>query len=87
MKKIIISIIVFFIVFIGIEFYNSQKTVEAWWGVMYPTLSFIGFEDEEQDNTKVSALDANYYFIEKEEPVKMKLAIVEWFKNTFGKEK
>lgn len=87
MKKIITILIIFFIIFIGIEFYNSQKTIECWWGVMYPSLSFIPFEDEEQNNTKLSSNNPHYIYIKQseEEPIKMKIAIVEWFKNTFGK--
>lgn len=81
-KKIIFILILGLIVFIGIDYYNSQKTVECWWGVLYPSLSFIAVEDE--DETKVSALDTNYYYINNEdEPVKIKIAILEWFKNHF----
>lgn len=46
MRKIIVALVIFLIVFIGLGFYNSQKTVECWWGVMYPTLSYIGIDDE-----------------------------------------
>lgn len=81
-KKIIFILVLGLIIFIGIDYYNSQKTVECWWGVLYPSLSFIAIEDE--DETKVSALDTNYYYINNEdEPIKIKIAILEWFKNHF----
>ena len=84
-KKIIFILILGLIIFIGIDYYNSQKTVECWWGVVYPSLSFIAIEDEDEDETKISALDTNYYYIDKEEPVKIKIAILEWFKKHFQK--
>ena len=81
-KKIIFILVLGLIIFVGIDYYNSQKTVECWWGVLYPSLSFIAIEDEEK--TKVSTLDTNYYYINNEdEPVKIKIAILEWFKNHF----
>lgn len=46
MRKIIVALVIFLMVFIGLSFYNSQRTVECWWGVMYPTLSYIGIDDE-----------------------------------------
>ena len=82
-KKIIFILILGLIIFIGIDYYNSQKTVECWWGVVYPSLSFIAIEDEDEDETKISALNTNYYYIDKEEPVKIKIAILEWFKKHF----
>lgn len=81
-KKIIFILVLGSIIFIGIDYYNSQKAVECWWGVLYPSLSFIAIEDREE--TKVSTLDTNYYYINNEdEPVKIKIAILEWFKNHF----
>ena len=47
-KKILIGILGLCIIVFGVWYYNSQKTVECWWGVLYPPLSFVGFED---DNT------------------------------------
>ena len=88
MKKIIIALIIFFTVFIGLEFYNSRKTIECWWGVAYPTLSFIAFEDEDEDTARISSLNSDYIYVKEyeEKPVKIKIAIVEWFKKYFGKE-
>ena len=51
-KKIVIFLSLFIIVLLSWNFYQQKtKTVECWWGVIYPSLSFIGFED----NTKVSS--------------------------------
>ena len=80
-KKIILILVLSLVIFIGISYYNSRKTVECWWGVVYPSLSFIAIEDE--DETKISALDTNYYYIDEEESVKIKIAILEWFKKHF----
>lgn len=83
-KKIILILILGLVIFIGISYYSSRKTVECWWGVVYPSLSFITIEDEDEDETKISALDTNYYYINKEEePIKIKIAILEWFKKHF----
>lgn len=74
-KKIVIFLSLFIIVLLSWNFYQQQtKTVECWWGVMYPSLSFIGFED----NTKVSSTDEDYIYTDNK--VKMKFAIVEWLK-------
>ena len=88
MKKIILILTVFFVIFIGIDFYNSQKTVECWWGVMYPTLSFVAFESDdenEQQQASISTFNRGYYY-EEEEPIKIKWAIAKWFDKYFGKE-
>lgn len=82
-KKVILSLIVLILIIIGIRYYNSRKTVECWWGVAYPTLSFIAFEDEEDTSKQISSTDENFMYIQKEEPVKVKIAILEWFKKIF----
>ena len=91
-KKIIFILLLSLIIFIGLDFYNSQQTVECWWGVMYPSLSFIAIEDEEEvtaiHKSMISSSDTNYFYlsedkIEEEEPIKFKIAIVEWFKKHF----
>ena len=56
MRKIIVALVVFFVVFVGLSFYNSQRTVECWWGVMYPTLSYIGIDDETETVKTDSAI-------------------------------
>ena len=91
-KKIIFILLLALLIFIGIDFYNSQKTVECWWGVMYPSLSFIAIEDEEDTSARkamISSSDINYFYISEdeveEEPIKFKIAIVEWFKKHFEK--
>lgn len=82
-KKIILSLIMLILIIIGIRYYNSKRTVECWWGVAYPTLSFIAFEDEEDISKQISSTDENFMYIQKEEPVKVKIAILEWFKKIF----
>lgn len=82
-KKIILSLIVLILIVIGIKYYNSRKTVECWWGVAYPTLSFIAFEDEEDTSKQISSTDENFMYVQKEEPIKVKIAILEWFKKIF----
>ena len=80
-KKIIFVLLIFILVIIGVRYYNSQKTVECWWGVMYPSLSFIAFEEEDENEEKISSLDTNFTYTKKEEPVKVKIGIIEWIKN------
>lgn len=46
MKTIFIGLITLIIVLAGVYYYNSQKTVECWWSVVYPSLTFVGVEDE-----------------------------------------
>ena len=90
-KKIIFILLLSLIIFIGLDFYNSQQTVECWWGVVYPSLSFIAVEDDEEVTTihesMISSSDTNYFYLSKgkiaEEPIKLKMAIVEWFKKHF----
>ena len=92
-KKIIFILLLSLIIFIGLDFYNSQQTVECWWGVVYPSLSFIAVEDDEEVTTvhesMISSSDINYFYLsedkieEEEEPIKFKIAIVEWFKKHF----
>lgn len=82
-KKIIFILILSILIFIGIDYYNSTKTVECWWGVIYPSLSYIGFEDEDNDEGKVSSIDTNYYYFSEEQPVKIKVAFIEWIKKYF----
>lgn len=80
MRKFIIFLSLILILVSGIVWYQYQhRTVECWWGVMYPSLSFIGFEED----TKVSALDTNYMPTSSNE-TKYKLAIVEWLENLFS---
>lgn len=82
-KKIIFILLLSLIIFIGLDFYNSQQTVECWWGTVYPSLSFIAIEDEEEKDTgKISSLNNNYFYLN-EESIKIKIAIVEWFKKYF----
>ena len=78
-KKILIGILGLCIIIFGVWYYNSQKSVECWWGVLYPPLSFVGFEEDNTQRAEISSLDKDYFYIQKEEPIKFKFAIVEWF--------
>lgn len=78
-KKLVIFLILFVILLCGINYYKKKiETIECWWGIMYPTLSYIGFEDE----TKISSSDKDYIYSDNK--VKYKFAIVEWFENLFS---
>lgn len=79
MKKVIVLLcLILVLLTIGISFYQYQnRTVECWWGVLYPNLSFIGFEEPQQ----ISALDKNY--IPNTDGINFKFAIIEWLKNSF----
>lgn len=88
-KLVILCLSVFIFLFIGINNYRQKnKTIECWWGVLYPNLSFIGFENTEdkEDETKISALDKNYIYTNNhnEDEIKYKLAIVEWINSLFS---
>lgn len=94
MKKLLIIGLLMLILVIGaVWYYNSHKTIECWWGVMYPTLSYVAIEDDDGQSktadkgTQISSLEPNYvgYSTEKtqEEPIKFKLAIIEFFNKYF----
>lgn len=87
LKKIALGLTAILSIVIGFNIYNSFKTVECWWGTLYPTLSFVAIEDEEREQEvgKVSSIDEKYFpTIEKEEePIKFKIAIWEWIKDLF----
>ena len=83
MKKFVICLMLIFIIFMGISFIKYKTdTVECWWGVLYPSLSYIGFEDENEITTIASA-DTNYFYIP-DTTIKTKFLIIEWFKNNFS---
>ena len=77
-KKILIFALVFIIAFFMGWYKKKTQAVECWWGVMYPSLSYVGFEDE----TKISSTDKDYVYTDNK--VKYKFAIVEWFENLFS---
>lgn len=86
MKRFLMVLIILLFIGIGIYYYQN-KTIECWWGVCYPSLSFIAFENEEEDTTvKFSALDKDYIpdTIEKENQIKYKWFIIKWWKEKFG---
>lgn len=78
MKKIIAGLIVFLIVVAGIHFYNSRKTVECWWSVVYPSLTFVGVEDEYGYEAIGVKLDGD---IKNEQP-KIKFAIFDFLNDS-----
>lgn len=82
-KKIIIGLLISFAIVCSFWYYQeTHKSVECWWGVMYPTLSFVAIEDEDK-GIATSSLNANYFVTEKEKPIKVKFAIIEWFNKNF----
>lgn len=93
MKKSIIYFLICTLITIGIILFKQQQTIECWWGVCYPQLSFIGFEDtDENENNKLSSTDLNHKtFIkttDNNEKIKFKFFIFDWFdKYYFRKEK
>lgn len=85
MKKILVLLSLILVLIIGFLYYQHKtETIECWWGVLYPNLSFIGFENEE-DNTKISALDTDYMPSTTDtEEIQYKIAIVEWLNKLFS---
>lgn len=84
MKKIVIFLGILLIIFLSVNLYikNNYQTVECWWGVMYPSLSFIALEDEEE-NTRYSSL--NTHFVEQEETeIKYDFMILKWLREKFS---
>lgn len=84
MKKFIVCFLIFILIVLGVELFKSQQTVECWWGVMYPQLSFIGFENEEQDMSEISSINKDYNFVAKtinnndSNKIKFKFFIFDW---------
>ena len=80
MKKLVIFLFILIIIlFIG---YQQQKneTVECWWGVIYPSLSFIGFEDNEEiQYSSIAEIKPN----NNNNKIKYKSFILEWLKENF----
>lgn len=85
-KKIILFLITVFSFILGFNIYNSYKTVECWWGTLYPSLSFVAVDEEpEYTSGKISSIEEDYIpVIKKEEKeISFKFAILEWFKEIF----
>ena len=83
-KKLIISLFIIGLIVFGVKLYNSQKTIECWWSVMYPSLSYVEVDSKSNEKSKISSTNP-YYIYALEEPIKVKIAIVEWFKKYFQK--
>lgn len=83
MKKIVIFLIIMLILAIGNFTYQKYfNTVECWWGVLYPSLSYIGFEEEDTD--RISSSDKNYIYIAKDDDVHYKFLLLEWLHENFN---
>ena len=79
MKRFVICLVIILLVVLGVSFYKYKtNSVECWWGVVYPQLSYIAFKDED---TKVSSSDTDYFYIDNK--IKVKWAIWEWIKSSF----
>lgn len=72
------------ILFTGLNYFiqNKYKSVECWWGVMYPSLSFIALEDEEE-TVRYSSLD-NHFYVEQEPEIKYDFMFFKWLKQKFS---
>ena len=83
MKKFVIYLILIFIIIMGISFFKYKtKATECGWGVLYPTLSYVGFEDN-ISIARISTTDTNYLYIP-DTTIKTKFLIVEWLKSKFS---
>ena len=83
MKKFVIYLILIFIIIMGISFFKYKtEATECWWGVLYPTLSYVGFEDD-TSIARISNTDTNYLYIPNT-TIKTKFLIVEWLKSKFS---
>lgn len=81
MKKFIICFFIAILLVIGICFFKYKtEAIECWWGVMYPSLSYIAFEDEDTSVAKISSSDKDYLYIP-DTKVKTKIFIIEWLKD------
>ena len=75
-KKIVILLGIILIIVLSINLYFKRtQSIECWWGVMYPSLSFIALEDEP---TRYSSLDNHY--IEQESEIKYDFMFLKWLR-------
>lgn len=82
-KKIVLILFVIVLILFGIKYYNSQKTTECWWGVIYPSLSFVAIEEDNYEYAQISSLDEDYMPHLNNKDIQFKFAIVEWLKEMF----
>ena len=88
-KKIVIllGILIILLLSFTLIYIEYTKSVECWWGVLYPTLSFIAFEDNElNDNIQYASLGLDYFQASKYEDdstIKYKIGIIEWLNSIF----
>ena len=81
-KKIIIILIIFTLISLGINYYNSKKTVECWWTMLYPCFSYSKIENNEIEMKKTENT-TNY---NKNEKIELKFFVKEWLDNFFKEE-
>lgn len=78
-KRIVILLGLILIILLSINLYIKRtQTIECWWGVMYPSLSFIALEDEEE-TVRYSSLD-NYLYVEQEPEIKYDFMFLKWLR-------
>ena len=84
-KRIVILLGILFILFTGLNYFiqNKYKSVECWWGVMYPSLSFIALEEDEEETVRYSSLD-NHFYVEQEPEIKYDFMFFKWLKQKFS---
>lgn len=81
MKKFIICFLIVILLVIGICFFKYKtEAIECWWGIMYPSLSYIAFEDGDTSIAKISSSDKDYLYIP-DTKIKTKIFIIEWLKD------
>lgn len=84
MKKLVIFLIILVLLISGILFYQKRyETVECWWGVLYPSLSYIGFESDNQDSM-ISSTDKNFIYIANNDKIEYRFIIIDWLKEKFN---
>ena len=81
-KKIIIILIIFTLISLGINYYNSKKTIECWWTIFYPCFSYSEIENNEIEMKKIAST-TNY---NENEKIELKFFVKEWLNTFFRKE-
>lgn len=75
MRKIIISLMFVILLTLGYNYYRKQQTQECWWSVMYPSLTFVGVEDDYGSRTV--GIDLNQS-IKREDNPKISFALLKF---------
>lgn len=83
MKRFVMFISIILLLLIGISFYKYKtRAIECWWGVMYPCLSYLPVE-EEQEVARISSSDPDYIYVPDTE-IKTDFYILKLFKKVFN---